>query len=101
MAIISWMAAFLVLLAVELSSKSLTTLWFAGGAAAGAAAAYTGLTLGGQLVWFAAVSFLVLFLVRPLVLLAARAGKRRSLPPWGAHLCRGGGKNHGITTGFE
>lgn len=101
MAIISWMAAFLILLALELSSKTFTTLWFAGGAAAGAAAAYAGLPLNGQLLWFVSISFLALLLVRPLTVLAARGGKHRSPSTGSAHLCGGGGKTHGITTGFE
>ena len=108
MEIIIWMTAVLGLLAVELSSKAFTTLWFAGGAAAGAAAAWAGVALSGQLGWFVAVSFLILFLVRPLALLLAsaaprgtKAGKRRSPSPGGVQLSRGGGKNHGLTTGFE
>ena len=37
MAVIAWMTVFLALLGLEMIQKSLTTLWFAGGALAAAA----------------------------------------------------------------
>ena len=87
MAVIAWMTVFLALLGLEMIQKSLTTLWFAGGALAAAAAG-----MKGQLMCFVTVSFLLLLAVRPAVILAGRAdrGSRRSK-----------GRMHGVTTGLE
>ena len=90
MAVIAWMTVFLALLGLEMIQKSLTTLWFAGGALAAAAFLYAGME--GQLMCFVTVSFLLLLAVRPAALLAGRAdrGGRRSK-----------GRMHGVTTGLE
>ena len=83
---------FLALLGLEMIQKSLTTLWFAGGALAAAAAAFLYAGMKGQLMCFVTVSFLLLLAVRPAVILAGRAdrGSRRSK-----------GRMHGVTTGLE
>ena len=49
MAVIAWMTVFLALLGLEMIQKSLTTLWFAGGALAAAAAAFLYAGMEGQL----------------------------------------------------
>lgn len=72
MAVIGWMAAFLLFLGLELAQRALTTLWFACGALAAAVAAFGLADIGVQLLWFAAVSFLALVLVRPAALWVAR-----------------------------
>ena len=92
MAVIAWMTVFLALLGLEMIQKSLTTLWFAGGALAAAAAAVLYAGMEGQLMCFVTVSFLLLLAVRPAALLAGRAdrGGRRSK-----------GRMHGVTTGLE
>lgn len=95
MAVIGWMTVFLLFLGLELAQRALTTFWFACGALAAALAAFGLADSGAQLIWFAAVSFLSLALVRPAVFLAVkiaravRAGRRR------------GGRVHGATAGLE
>lgn len=92
MAVIAWMTAFLVFLGLEIAQRSLTTLWFAGGALAAAVAAYLYAGVNGQLLCFVIVSFLLLIAVRPAAVLAARAAGGRQ---------RSKGRMHGATTGFE
>ena len=72
MAVIGWMAAFLLFLGLELAQRALTTLWFACGALAAAVAAFGLADIGVQLLWFVAVSFLALVLVRPAAFWVAR-----------------------------
>lgn len=72
MAVIGWMAAFLLFLGLELAQRALTTLWFACGALAAAVAAFGLADIGVQLLWFAAVSLLALALVRPAAFWVAR-----------------------------
>lgn len=92
MAVIAWMAVFLALLGLEMIQKSLTTLWFAGGALAAAAAAFLYAGMEGQLMCFVTVSFLLLLAVRPAAILAGRADRGSR---------RGKGRMHGVTTGLE
>lgn len=94
MAVIGWMTVFLVFLGLELAQRALTTFWFACGALAAALAAFGLADMGTQLLWFVAVSFLSLAIVRPAAFLAAKmsgigAGRRR------------GGRVHGATAGLE
>ena len=73
-----WLMVFLLFLGAELFFKSLTSLWFAAGALGAWLGAWAGLSLERQLLLFALLSFLVLFLIRPLAFLAA-AGRRRAV----------------------
>lgn len=63
-----WLIAFAVLVGVEAATMALTTVWFAGGALAAFACAYLGAGIKLQLVVFVTVSFVLLFLTRPLAL---------------------------------
>ena len=65
MAMIGWLALFVVLIGVEAGTMALTTIWFAGGALAAFFAAMAGLTIHAQLVIFLAVSFVLLIFTRP------------------------------------
>ena len=60
-----WLAAFVVFLAAEALTVSLTSVWFAGGALAALAVQVLGAGIRLQLAVFVAVSFLLFFLVRP------------------------------------
>lgn len=68
MGVIGWAAAFLFFIVIEVGTMALTTIWFAGGALAGLIACLLGAGIELQLVIFAAVSFILLILTRPLAL---------------------------------
>ena len=68
MGVIGWAAAFLFFIVIEVGTMALTTIWFAGGALAGLIACLLGAGIELQLVVFAAVSFILLILTRPLAL---------------------------------
>ena len=72
-----WLLCFLVFLGLELIFGCLISLWFAAGALGGWAAAMAGAALKGQLAVFLAVSFVTLFLIRPLSFFLAGTGKDR------------------------
>ena len=67
---INWITIWLILLVgfivIELATMGLTTIWFAGGAVAGAVCAAVQLPLAAQVVAFLAVSVLLLFFTRPI-----------------------------------
>lgn len=62
---ICWAVAFIVLVLVELATMGLTTIWFAGGAAAGFIASMLGFHISIQIIVFFAVSILLLIFTRP------------------------------------
>lgn len=62
---IAWLIAFVVFLAVEGMTASLTSIWFAGGALAALVAQVCGVPLRPQLAVFVVVSFILFILVRP------------------------------------
>lgn len=62
---IIWLALLVVLLAVELATLGLTTIWFAGGALAAFIAAMLNAGLNIQLLLFFAVSVVLLIFTRP------------------------------------
>ena len=64
MAMIGWLAAFVILIGIEAGTMALTTIWFAGGALAAFFAALFGLSVQVQLVLFLAVSFVSRFVNR-------------------------------------
>ena len=68
MGLIGWLIAFLVFVGIEIATFALTTVWFAGGALVGLILYLMGASLEVQLSVFAAVSFLLLLLTRPLAL---------------------------------
>ena len=68
MGVIGWVAAFLVFIVIEVATMALTTIWFAGGALAGLILCLLGAGIELQLAVFAAVSFVLLILTRPLAL---------------------------------
>ncbi len=64
---IMWFVAMVALMVLELSTVSLTTIWFALGALAALIAALCGAPIWLQVVWFLVVSVLALVATRPLV----------------------------------
>lgn len=66
MASIYWLIAFIILIAVELGTMALTTIWFAGGALMAFVLSLLGFGIEVQLVVFVVISFGLLFLTRPL-----------------------------------
>ena len=66
MKMIYWLAIFIVLLAIEIITMGLTTIWFAGGALMALAAGLLGFGNTVQSVVFVVVSALLLILTRPL-----------------------------------
>ncbi len=72
-----WLAAFVVFLAAEALTVSLTSIWFAGGALTALAVQVLGAGIRLQLAVFVAVSFLLFFLVRPA---ASRYVKEKKTP---------------------
>lgn len=68
MSIQFWLTIFIILLIVEIATMALTTVWFSIGAVFALFASLLGASLVVQIVIFLAVSFLVLFLYRPLAL---------------------------------
>ncbi len=77
MAPAGWLILFLVFLGAELAYRSLTSLWFAGGALGAWIAAWMGFGLERQLLVFAGSSLGILLLIRPLAFLLG-AGRRRA-----------------------
>ncbi len=68
MGIVGWLLAFIVFLIIEGASMALTTIWFAGGSLVGLVLCILGAGVKMQLAAFVAVSFLLLFLTRPMAL---------------------------------
>lgn len=64
---IMWFIAMVVFMVLELSTVSLTCIWFALGALAALIAALCGAPIWLQVVWFLVVSILALIATRPLV----------------------------------
>lgn len=62
---IIWLAALVILLIAEALTLGLTTIWFAGGAAAALAAALLGTNVWIQIVLFLSVSLVLLIFTRP------------------------------------
>lgn len=61
-----WLILFVIMLGIEILTLGLTTIWFAGGAAAAFFTALLGAGLIAQVVVFVAVSLLLLIVTRPL-----------------------------------
>ena len=68
MAAIYWLIAFVILVGIEIMTTALTTIWFAGGAVIAFFAAVFGAPVPVQLLVFVVVSFILLFLTRPLAI---------------------------------
>ena len=68
MAAIYWLIAFVILVGIEIMTTALTTIWFAGGAARAFVAALFGAPVPVQLLVFVVISFILLFLTRPLAI---------------------------------
>ncbi len=64
---IVWVAVMVVFLVVEAATAGLTCIWFAIGALAALIAALFGAPLWLQVIWFFVISFVTLYLTRPLV----------------------------------
>lgn len=68
MAAIYWLIAFVVLVGIEIMTTALTTIWFAGGAVLAFVTALFGAPVFVQLLVFVVISFILLFLTRPLAI---------------------------------
>lgn len=68
MGILGWLIAFVIFLGIEAATFALTTIWFAGGSLVGLILCLMGAGTKLQLSAFVAVSFLLLFLTRPMAL---------------------------------
>lgn len=66
MASIYWLIAFVIFVGIEIATMALTTIWFAGGAFVAFLLALAGVGVEAQLAVFVVVSFLLLFMTRPL-----------------------------------
>ncbi len=64
----AWLIVFIACIVLEASSWALTSIWFAGGAVAACLLALIGLNSYIQMAAFVVVSFLLLYLTRPLAL---------------------------------
>ena len=64
---IVWVAVMVIFLIVEAATAGLTCIWFAIGALAALIAALFGAPLWLQIIWFFVISFVTLYLTRPLV----------------------------------
>lgn len=62
---IFWLAAFVILVGIELGTMALTTIWFAGGALAGFVCSLLDFSVEIQLGVFLIVSLVLLFFTRP------------------------------------
>lgn len=63
-----WLILFVILLIIEIITLGLTTIWFAGGALAAFVASVFNAPLGIQIILFFLISFLLLFLTRPIAM---------------------------------
>lgn len=63
---IYWLIAFVVLVGIEIATLALTTIWFAGGAFVAFLLSLFGVRVEVQLAAFVVVSFLMLYLTRPM-----------------------------------
>ena len=66
MTVMYWLIAAAAFVLLEILTMGLTTVWFAVGALVGAALAALGLSLWVQILAFAVVSAVVLFITKPL-----------------------------------
>ncbi|MBQ2800990.1 MAG: NfeD family protein [Lachnospiraceae bacterium] len=63
---IVWLVIFLLMVVIEICTMGLTTIWFAGGAVVSFFLALFGVPVEVQIVVFLVVSFLLLFITRPI-----------------------------------
>lgn len=63
-----WLILFVILLVIEILTLGLTTIWFAGGALAAFVSAVFGAPLAVQIIIFFLISFLLLFITRPIAM---------------------------------
>ncbi len=71
---ILWLILMIALLVIEIVTMGLTTIWFAGGALAAFIAAFLGAVVMVQCILFAAVSFILLIVTRPLAMKYMKGG---------------------------
>lgn len=65
MEIIVWLALIIFFVVLEIATVGLTSIWLAGGSLAGLICAAFGMGITGQIIVFAAVSFVLLCFTRP------------------------------------
>ena len=65
MEIIVWLALIIFFVVLEIVTVGLTSIWLAGGSLAGLICAAFGMGITGQIIVFAAVSFVLLYFTRP------------------------------------
>lgn len=75
---ICWLAAFVLLIVIELATMGLTTIWFAGGAVAGFIASMLGANVVIQAVVFFVVSIVLLIFTRPFAVRYINSNKTKT-----------------------
>ncbi len=65
---ILWLVVFVLMVIIEIATMGLTTIWFAGGAVISFLLALFGVPFKAQIVVFLIVSFLILFITRPIAM---------------------------------
>ena len=75
---ICWLAVFVLLIAIELATMGLTTIWFAGGAVAGFIASMLGANVVIQAVAFFVVSIVLLIFTRPFAVRYINSNKTKT-----------------------
>lgn len=75
---ICWLAAFILLILIELATMGLTTIWFAGGAMAGFIASMLGANVVIQAAVFFVVSIVLLIFTRPFAVRYINSGKTKT-----------------------
>ena len=75
---ICWLVVFILLILIELATMGLTTIWFAGGAAAGFVASMLGANVVIQAAAFFAASILLLFFTRPFAVRYINSNKTKT-----------------------
>ena len=75
---ICWLAVFVLLIVIELATRGLTTIWFAGGAVAGFIASMLGANVVIQAVVFFVVSIVLLIFTRPFAVRYINSNKTKT-----------------------
>lgn len=75
---IIWLGLMIILLAIEIPTLGLTTIWFAGGALAAFISTFFGASVGTQRTIFIVLSLLLLVITRPIAIRYMRQGHEKT-----------------------
>lgn len=75
---VCWAIVFVVLLLIEMATMGLTSIWFAGGAAAAFIVSLLGAGIGGQIIAFFVVSIVLLIFTRPFAVKYINSNKTKT-----------------------